>query len=78
MWIISLHSIQSDITFIYTNTQEEITMTFTNSFQQWATKELESNGYKVSYVGNWVRVNDELDIMSYQGVSSYIQARGES
>ena len=50
-------------------------MTFLNSFQKWATKELESNDYQVSYVGNWVRVNDELDIMSYQGVSSYIEAR---
>ena len=46
-----------------------------NEYQQWATKELERNGYSVSLVGNWVRVNDELDIMSYAGVASYINSR---
>jgi hypothetical protein len=46
-----------------------------NEYQQWATKELERNGYSVSLVGNWIRVNDELDIMSYAGVASYINSR---
>jgi len=46
-----------------------------NEFQQWATRELENNGYSVSLVANWVRVNDELDLMSYAGVAGYIDAR---
>ena len=46
-----------------------------NSFQKWAKQNLEENGYSVSFVGNWIRVNDELDIMSYQGVAGYIEAR---
>jgi hypothetical protein len=46
-----------------------------NEFQQWATRELEHNGYTVSLVANWVRVNDELDLMSYAGVAGYIDAR---
>ena len=46
-----------------------------NSFQRWAKETLERNGYEVSMVGNWIRVNDELDLMSYSGVESYISSR---
>jgi len=46
-----------------------------NEFQRWATEKLERNGYKVALVGNWIRVNDELDLMSYSGVASYIDER---
>ena len=46
-----------------------------NEYQSWAKKNLEANGYTVSLVGNWIRVNDELDIMSYAGVHSYINSR---
>lgn len=46
-----------------------------NYFQKWATEQLTRAGYKVAYVANWVRVNDELDLMSYAGVDGYIKAR---
>ena len=46
-----------------------------NSFQKWAKQNLERNGYTVEMVANWIRVNDELDLMSYQGVQSYIDYR---
>ena len=46
-----------------------------NEYQTWAKTNLEANGYTVSLVGNWIRVNDELDIMSCAGVHSYINSR---
>jgi len=46
-----------------------------NEFQRWAKANLERHGYSVAMVGNWIRVNDELDLMSYSGVHGYIQAR---
>ena len=46
-----------------------------NAFQKWAKTNLERHGYSVSMVGNWIRVNDELDIMSYAGVQTYIETR---
>lgn len=46
-----------------------------NEFQKWAKENLERNGHTVAMVGNWIRVNDELDLMSYAGVQGYIDAR---